>query len=108
MEEVRDGQSAGDVGSGQRGQLIGPQGDSSNCSPDVSVPVLWSASALTSPPSLWQIALWTKCASLTRPGIAPIVAASAVELLVSLIQHPGGYGWMVSDIRSQETDFSFA
>jgi ubiquitin-like modifier-activating enzyme ATG7 len=28
--------------------------------------------------------------TVTRPGIAPIAAASAVELLVSLVQHPAG------------------
>lgn len=28
--------------------------------------------------------------TVTRPGIAPIAAASAVELLVSLAQHPAG------------------
>lgn len=28
--------------------------------------------------------------TVTRPGIAPIAAASAVELLVSLVQHPDG------------------
>lgn len=28
--------------------------------------------------------------TVTRPGIAPIAAASAVELLVSLVQHPQG------------------
>src|ERR1700749_1442565 len=28
--------------------------------------------------------------TVTRPGLAPIASASAVELMVSLIQHPAG------------------
>jgi len=29
--------------------------------------------------------------TVTRPGLAPIAAATAVELLASVLQHPQGY-----------------
>ena len=38
--------------------------------------------------------------TVTRPGLAPIAGATAVELLASMLQHPDGYAFFSPVIRS--------
>ncbi|GHJ84564.1 hypothetical protein NliqN6_0966 [Naganishia liquefaciens] len=44
--------------------------------------------------------------TVTRPGIAPIAAGSACELLVSLIQHPDGINAPGENLDSMQSDIS--